>query len=78
MLTKPVTGQHGRATWITLWLVILGAVLYGFTVFQYDYFRELKRGRNGQAAIQMLDQTIGNSILPLFARRVDGSGLLLI
>jgi diguanylate cyclase (GGDEF)-like protein len=56
MLTKPMTGQHARATWITLWLVILGAVLYGFTVFQYDYFRVLKRGENGQAAIQMLDQ----------------------
>ena len=56
MLTKPVTGQHGRDIWITLWLVILGTALYGFTVFQYDYFRVLKRGRNGQAAIQMLDQ----------------------
>ena len=56
MLTKPVTGQHGRDTWITFWLVIVGAVLYGFTVFQYDYFRVLKRGQNGQAAIQMLDQ----------------------
>lgn len=51
-----VTGQHERDTWITLWLVILGAVLYGFTVFQYDHFRVLKRGENGQAAIQMLDQ----------------------
>ena len=55
MLTKPVTGQHGRDTWITLSLVILGALLYGLTVFQYDYFRVLKRGQNGQAAIQMLD-----------------------
>ena len=56
MMAKQVTGQHGRDTWITLWLVILGAVLYGFTVFQYDYFRVLKRGQNGQVAIQMLDQ----------------------
>lgn len=56
MMAKQVTGQHRRDTWITLWLVILGALLYGFTVFQYDYFRVLKRGENGQAAIQMLDQ----------------------
>ena len=56
MLAKQVTGRHRRDTWIALWLVILGALLYGFTVFQYDYFRVLKRGENGQAAIQMLDQ----------------------
>ena len=51
-----LTDQHRRDTWITLWLGILGVVLYGSTVFQYDYFRVLKRGENGQAAIQMLDQ----------------------
>ena len=56
MRTKQVTGQHGRDTWTALWLVILGALFYGFTVFQYDYFRVLKRGENGQAAIEMLDQ----------------------
>jgi len=51
-----LTDQHRRDTWIVLSLVILGALLYGFTVFQYDYFRMLKRGENGQAAIQMLDE----------------------
>src|SRR3989338_8479571 len=56
MLTKQVSGQHGRDTWIALSLAILGALLYGFTVLQYDYFRVLKRGENGQAAIEMLDQ----------------------
>ena len=56
MMAKPVTRQHGRDTWITLWLVILGSLLYGVTVFQYDYFRVLKRGENGQVGIQMLDQ----------------------
>jgi len=56
MTTKQATDQHGRGTWITLWLVILGALLYGITVFQYDYFGAMKRGESGQAAIQMLDQ----------------------
>ncbi|MBI2748055.1 MAG: GGDEF domain-containing protein [Burkholderiales bacterium] len=56
MLAKQMTDDHGRETSIALWLVILGALIYGFTVFQYDYFRVLKRGENGQAAIQMLDR----------------------
>jgi diguanylate cyclase (GGDEF)-like protein len=56
MTAKQVTGPSGTETWIALWLVILGALLYGFTVFQYDYFRVLKRGENGQTAIQMLDR----------------------
>ena len=56
MMAKTVAVQHGRVTWITLWLVILGILFYGFTVFKYDYFGGLKRGENGQAAIQMLDQ----------------------
>lgn len=56
MMAKPEAVQHGRDTWITLCLVILGALVYGFAVFQYDYFGVLKRGENGQAAIQMLDQ----------------------
>jgi diguanylate cyclase (GGDEF)-like protein len=56
MMAKQVTGEPARYTWIVLSLLILGAVLYGFTVSQYDYFRVLKRGENGQAAIQMLDQ----------------------
>ena len=56
MTAKPVTDQHRKDTWIAYWLVILGAVLFGATVFQYDFFRVLKRGENGQAAIQMLDQ----------------------
>jgi len=56
MTAKQVYGQHRKGTWVVRWLVILGALLYGFTVFRYDYFRALKRGENGQAAIQMLDQ----------------------
>lgn len=51
-----MTSQQRRGTWITLRLMILGALLYGFTVFQFDFFRVMKRGENGQAAIQMLDQ----------------------
>jgi len=56
MPAKQVTDQHRKDTWIAFWLVILGAVLFGVTVFQYDFFRTLKRGENGQAAIQMLDE----------------------
>ncbi len=56
MMAKQVTGQHRRDIWVVLSLTILGALLYGFTVFQYDFFRMLKRGENGQAAIQMLDE----------------------
>ena len=56
MIAKQVTGQSATDIWIAFWLVIPGALLYGFTVFQYDYFRMLKRGENGQAAIQMLDR----------------------
>jgi diguanylate cyclase (GGDEF)-like protein len=41
---------------IALGLGILGALLFGFTVFHYDYFRGLKRGENGQVAIRLLDQ----------------------
>lgn len=56
MLANQMTGQCGINIWGTLWLVILGTVLYGFTIFQSDYFRELERGENGQKAIQVLDQ----------------------
>ena len=56
MTAKQVTGQHGRETWLALWAVFLGALLYVGTVFLYDYFPAMKRGENGQAAIQMLDQ----------------------
>lgn len=56
MQAQQETNQRRSDTWTVLWLVILGTLLYGFTVFQYDYFRVLKRGENGQAAIQMLDQ----------------------
>ena len=51
-----MTSQHGRDTWIAVSLVTLGALIYGFTVFQYDYFQTLERGEKGQAAIQALDQ----------------------
>lgn len=51
-----LTDRHRRDTWIVLSLVILGALLYGFTVFQSDYFPLMKRGENGRAAIQMLDE----------------------
>lgn len=37
-------------------LAALGFMLYGFTIFYFDYFRLLKQGENGKAAIQMLDQ----------------------
>lgn len=56
MQAKQETNQHRSDTWTVLWLAILGALLYGFMIFQFDYFRVLKRGENGQAAIQMLDQ----------------------
>lgn len=56
MQAQQETNQRRSDTWTVLWLTILGTLLYGFTVFQYDYFRVLKRGENGQAAIQLLDQ----------------------
>lgn len=56
MQAKQETNRHRSDTWTVLWLAILGALLYGFMIFQFDYFRVLKRGENGQAAIQMLDQ----------------------
>ncbi len=56
MQAQQETNQRQSDAWTVLWLAILGTLLYGFTVFQYDYFRVLKRGENGQAAIQMLDQ----------------------
>jgi len=37
-------------------LAILGALIYGVTVFQYGYFRDMQLGENGRAAIQMLDE----------------------
>jgi diguanylate cyclase (GGDEF)-like protein len=56
MQAKQETNQRRSDTLTVLWLAILGALLYGFMIFQYDYFRVLKHGENGQAAIQMLDQ----------------------
>ena len=56
MLENRVTGHHRRDTWIALSLGIIGALLYGLTVFQADYFGLMKRGEKGQAAIEMLDQ----------------------
>lgn len=56
MQAKQEINRHRSDTWTVLWLAILGALLYGFMIFQFDYFRVLKRGENGQAAIQMLDQ----------------------
>jgi diguanylate cyclase (GGDEF)-like protein len=55
-MEKKVTGQLERENWIAIWLAILGTLLYGVSLFQYDYFQVLKRGENGQAAIEMLDQ----------------------
>ena len=55
-MARQKTSQHGRDTWIAVSLVILGALIYGFTVFRYDHFQTLERGENGQAAIQTLDQ----------------------
>jgi len=55
-MARQKTSQHGRDTWIAVSLVILGALIYGFTVFRYDHFQTLERGENGQAAIQALDQ----------------------
>jgi len=56
MLENQVTGHYRRDTWIALSLGIIGALLYGLTVFQADYFGLMKRGENGQLAIQMLDE----------------------
>ncbi len=43
-------------TLIAILLGILGALLYGATVFHYGYFQDMQRGENGRVAIQMLDQ----------------------
>lgn len=56
MLANQLTGHHRKDTWIALWLGIIGALLYGITVFQSDYFQLIKRGEEGQAAIEKLDQ----------------------
>jgi len=50
------TDQYPRDALIAIGLAILGALAYGFTVVHYDYFRAMKRGENGQLAIQMLDE----------------------
>ncbi|TAJ91504.1 MAG: GGDEF domain-containing protein [Gammaproteobacteria bacterium] len=56
MITKQAPRQHRRDTWITLGLGVLGVLVYGGTVFHYDYFAALQRGEDGQAAMRMLDQ----------------------
>lgn len=56
MLGKQVTGHHRRDTWIAIWLGIVGALLYGLTVFQSDYIQLIERGEAAQAAIEALDQ----------------------
>jgi diguanylate cyclase (GGDEF)-like protein len=45
----------GNTTMVVFLLVILGALIYGVTVFHNGYIRDIQRGENGQAAIQKLD-----------------------
>ncbi len=42
-------------TLIAFLLAILGALVYGVTIFQSDYFENMQRGENGRVADQMLD-----------------------
>ena len=46
----------GNITFVAVLLATLGALIYGVTVFQYGYFRDMQLGENGRTAIQMLDE----------------------
>ena len=54
----------GTTTPVLLLLAILGALIYGVTVFYNGYIQDIKRGENGVAAIQELDE-IRSSVLEL-------------
>lgn len=56
MMVEQFTNRLAKESWIALWLVVFSTLLYGITVFQHDYFRELNRGEAGSAAIKKLDQ----------------------
>lgn len=55
MNEKPELRSHGLLG-PTIWLVALGAIVYGLMIYQGDYLGQLDRGERGQRAIQKLDQ----------------------
>ena len=46
----------GNTTMIVILLAILGALIYGVSVFHNGYIQDIRRGENGRAAFQMLDE----------------------
>ena len=54
----------GNTSTVVFLLAILGALIYGVTVFHKGYIQEIKRGESGQAAIRILDE-MRSSLLTL-------------
>ncbi len=50
----------GNTTTVVFLLAILGALIYGAAVFYNGYIQDIKRGENGVAAIQVLDELRGS------------------
>lgn len=53
---KQQTKWFGNTTPVLLLLAVLGALIYGATVFYNGYIQDIKRGENGVAAIQELGE----------------------